>query len=405
MTKARAPQQLGGTAACRKLASLPFTAKFAVVVFLYAGPCLGMGCKPSPNASLGPTSSFALFTGIEAGGNSVTLKAVKGTEGASAQVAVALADGFAAELLRTAFSTQQYIANSQPSARAKAWATDAIPFVVGLDRPGGPAVGAALTGSWMGGAVMRPQTVWIGLPGDFVDSRAVVPLVASRIATFVAVAAETAGEFSSAPSTLANAYARAQEVVAHEWRPNPTAAGVASTKLQPTAAALFAGVRENRFVLDSGKRLRSAADLLTDPHVAATVFYRWFQDKQLMKRVASDKFYAPLKDGRVPAGFSVAAVLGPFRNLQMKVLGTWIAAARAGTPPANIADLVSAYGRQFPEERAAVLRIFLATTFGATAKAGGVSPRSQDAQVALAELAVLADDVISGKTPLVLPSD
>lgn len=367
---------------------------------------LASACKPTADEALGPPSSFALFAPAHeqaAGPNTVTLTRIKGKEAAGAQVSAALIDGFAAEMLRTVFSAQQYIANlkkpSAPAPKAVAWATDAVPFVIGLDQAAGPQTGAALAGSWIGGPVLRPQTIWIGLPGDFADTNAVAPLVAVRIAKYVGLAAASDGQFTVKEHVLATAYEQAIGVVAREWR-SPTSARVLTPKLGQAEAQLFAGIRENRFVLDANKQVRPARQLLEDPRVAATVFYRWFQDKALMKKVASDAFYAPLKNDRVPVGISMAAVLGSFRNLQMKVLGTWIGAVRAHAPPANIADLVAAYGRQFPEERASVLRLFLATTYGATAKPGGVSPKPQDAEAALAELSDLFNDVISGKTPL-----
>lgn len=367
-------------------------------------------CKPSPDAPLGPTSSFALFTVAPAQNgktSSVLLARDKGTEGVPAKINAALIDGFAAEVLRTAFTTQQFIANLNvpggPSASAMSWANDAIPFViVGDELPQGPRKGASIPGGWIGGAVERPQTVWIGLPDAYVDDKAVVPIVAARIANYIGLAVASDGVFSMQEHALATAYEQAIEVVAREWRPNPNAAGASTTKLTESAASLFAGVRENRFVLDAQKQLRPAAELLSDPRVAATVFYRWFQDKRMMKEVAPDAFYAPLKNDRVPVGISLAAVLGPFRNLQMKVLGTWISSVRAGKAPTNIGDLVIAYGKVFPKEQASLIRLFVATTYGATIKASGVSPNPKDAATSLMELNALSDAVISGKTPLLL---
>jgi hypothetical protein len=137
-----------------------------LIVLASFSTCLG--CKPSPDEALGPTSSFALFTvrpaqpGNPAG---IVLERNKGTEGLPAKVNAALIDGFAAEMLRTAFSTQQFIAKLSipvgPSAQALVWANDAIPFVIGNDLQLGPGRGAAITDGWLGGTVERPKTVWI----------------------------------------------------------------------------------------------------------------------------------------------------------------------------------------------------------------------------------------------------
>jgi len=378
-----------------------------VVAFVFATQ-LG-GCKEDPKAPLGPASSFVLFTTApQPPGQSpkVVVLRDKGIQGVPAQVNAALIDGFAAEMLRTAFTTQQYVANLKTpvgsSASAMAWANDAVPFVIGNDLPQGPRVGATISGQWIGGAVERPKMVWIGLPDAFANDKSVVPLLAARIAKYIGLAVASDGVFSVHDHVLATAYEQAIEVVAREWRGTPSAAVVSTTKLTESAAALFSGVRENRFVLAPQKQLRPAAELLSDPKVAATIFYRWFQDKRMMKEVANDAFYLPMKNEYSPTGISLAAVLGPFRNLQMKVLGTWIAAVRAGAAPTNIADLVIAYGKLFPKEQASLIRLFVATTYGATVKAGGVSTLPQDAVNSLAELSALSDSVIAGKTPLVL---
>lgn len=356
-------------------------------------------CKPAAEAPLGPSPSFMLLQAEGAADGLPLVTPVKGTDGAAANVTAALNDGFAAELLRTVYVTQQYIQNapgSQPaSARALAWAKDATPFVLNAPQPTGR--GVALRGPWLGGPLLRPQTNYIGVPLNK-EPRQLVPELARYIGSYLGSAAATAGAFDAETSPLASAYAKAMEVIAREWK--GTAGGGMRPQLSEVDGNLFAGVRENRFVLDAQGKLRPPLDLLGDEGVAATVFYRWFQDKQLMKTVADDAFYAPLKSDRIPPGVSPAVVLGTFRNLQMKVLGCWIDAVRAGHGPKNIADLVRLYGQRFPAERAAVIRLFVATTYGATVKPPGLSPKPEDATTTLAALTALSDDVISGKTPL-----
>ena len=96
---------------------------------------------------------------------------------------------------------------------------------------------------------------------------------------------------------------------------------------------------------------RPARELLADPNVTATVLYRLAQSKTVGRKIAPDAVYAPFVKDRVPEGISPAAVLGPFRNFQAKLLSAWARAVLEGKPPADIADLVDAYGRALPAER------------------------------------------------------
>ena len=125
-------------------------------------------------------------------------------------------------------------------------------------------------------------------------------------------------------------------------------------------------------------RRAPAADLLEDPGVAATVLYRLAQSKAVGRKVAPPEVYAPFVTDRVPEGVSPAAVLGPFRNFQAKLLSAWGRAVLEGRPPRDIGDLVEAYARALPAERADVIRIFVITTYGATVKPGGVRPPTAD---------------------------
>ena len=85
--------------------------------------------------------------------------------------------------------------------------------------------------------------------------------------------------------------------------------------------------------------------------MTATVLYRLAQSKTVGRKVAPDAVYAPFVKDRVPEGISPAAVLGPFRNFQAKLLSAWARAVLEGKPPADIANLVDAYGRALPAER------------------------------------------------------
>ena len=156
------------------------------------------------------------------------------------------------------------------------------------------------------------------------------------------------------------------------WRWSPANGGWA--RAPPGVAAadagtaaqreLFAAVRENRFVLGADRALRPPAELLADPGVAATVLYRMAQAKAIAG-VAPDAFYPPFVKDRVPPGISPAAVLGPFRNFQAKLLASWARAAHGDSPARHRRSGRGLRGA-FPDERAEVLRIFVVTTFGAT---------------------------------------
>ncbi|MES1207168.1 MAG: hypothetical protein ABUS79_14625, partial [Pseudomonadota bacterium] len=225
------------------------------------------------------------------------------------------------------------------------------------------------------------------------------------IAARVAGAADKPGDPPVPPAAraLIDGYALAMEVIGREWRvgggPQGTVAPSAGTGTQRER---FAGVRGNAYVLMPGDpgTLRSGAGMLTDPGVVATVLHRMVQATGVGRRVAPAEIYAPFVGQRVPPGVSPAAVLGPIRNFQVKLLCAWAGAVVAGHPPRDLVDLVTAYADTLPAERADAFRILVVTTYGATVKQGGVSPRAADAETALAELTALAAQVTAGKRSL-----
>jgi hypothetical protein len=230
--------------------------------------------------------------------------------------------------------------------------------------------------------------------------------VSGRLATYALGLALTAGTFSELkpvlPSALGDGYRMAMEVVAREWRTGKGPQGVVAFDAGTTAQReLFAGVRENRFVLASDRHsLRPPAELLADPGVAATVLYRMAQSRAIAGRVARPEIYQPFAAGRLPPGISPAAVLGVFRNFQAKLLGAWSDAVLRGHPPRDIAQLVEVYAAAFPEERSEALRLFVVTTFAATVRPGGVSTRPEDASRALAAIDAAVAEVAAGRTDL-----
>ena len=78
------------------------------------------------------------------------------------------------------------------------------------------------------------------------------------------------------------------------------------------------------------------------------------QSKAVGRKVAAPGGLRALRDRAGPPGVSPAAVLGPFRNFQAKLLSAWGRAVLEGRPPRDIAELVDAYARALPAEKAEV---------------------------------------------------
>ena len=138
--------------------------------------------------------------------------------------------------------------------------------------------------------------------------------------------------------------------------------------------------------------------MIGDPAVVATVLYR-LASSDLGRRMADPAVYRPFLDTRPPRDVHPALLLGAFRNFQAKLLSAWARASAANHPPHDIVDLVEAYADAYPAERAEATRIFLVTTYGATALAAGV--RADDAPDRVeAQLATLTADVLFGRRGL-----
>ena len=343
--------------------------------------------------------------------------------------------GFDAELLRTEYLRKQFVREARAgagggkafAAAAQVAAAEPTVFVLGGDptapRDATGGRGLATTG-FFGGATERPGVPWIAVPAAPENDTALAQTVSARLGRSIAAALASGGlppgpappvplpaaeQKSDAPSDPAEpliaGFAAAMEVIAREWRvgdgPRGTLAPDAGTAAQ---RALFADVRQNRFVLRPGDggpaQLRSGAEMLREPGVAATVLYRMAQSKGIGHRVAPAEVYAPFVSERVPAGVSPAAVLGPFRNFQAKLIAAWSRAVLRGAPPRDIADLVEAYAAELPGERAEVIRLFVVTTFAATVKPGGVAMGGRNVADPLPELTALAAEVAAGRRSL-----
>jgi hypothetical protein len=367
------------------------------------------GCRGNPNQPLGPADSYLLFAPqgpSEAGLPLVRRLEIK--DQAVQPLPPLLESSFAFEMLRTAYLAKQFVRDAKIEGRtfspaAQRLAAEPTVFVLGLEAtPYGR--GLALPKSLFSGPQPLPNLTWIGLPAEPSADKALVQTVAGRLASFVAQFVGTGGTLQGAapPAVLVDGYRIAVEVIAREWRIGNGPEGVIQTDVGTRAQReIFGKVRENHYVLaGDGTSLRPARELLDDPGVAATILYRMAQSRALAGKVAPEAFYAPFASNRFPPGVSPAAVLGTFRNFQAKLLGAWAGGVLSGRAPKDVLDLVELYGKTFPAERQDVVRICVVTTFGATAKLGGVSTKPQDGTRALAELTALTAEVAAGRRSL-----
>jgi hypothetical protein len=366
----------------------------------------GAGCRR--DAALGLPDSYLVLTPVvdaqgtatRSPGGLPVVDALALDDGRAAALHKQVAVGIVGEMLRTDYLAKQLVrdlsigGNTFPEA-ARVAAREPTVFVVGrgLEAFG---IGLAQKG-FFGGPRERADVPWIGLKEDVGEDRAMPQTVTGLVAR--RVMSRIAG--TTSPPVLVDGYVKAMEVIAREWRVGEGPQGaVAPDAGTGTQRALFAGVRENQFAVTADGAPRSAAELLADPGLAATVIYRLAQSKAVGRRVAPADVYAPFVSERVPPGVSPAAVLGPFRNFQAKLLTAWARAVLAGAPPTDVAALVEAYARAMPEERAEAFRIFVVTTYGATVKPGGVRATGANAGAALPELTALAAEVASGRLPV-----
>jgi hypothetical protein len=374
-----------------------------VVALGLAAAAVGGACRR--DTTLGLPDSYLVYTpvvddqgaGRRSPAGSPLLEPLALDDVRAAPLHQQIAVGIVGEMVRTDYLAKQLVRDLSSSSgkgfpeAARAAAREPTIFVVGRGlTPFG--AGFAEKGAF-GGSREHAGLPWIGLKEDFGEDRAMPQTVTAAVARLV-----MSRVVDGAAPVLVDGYVQAMEVIAREWRvgegPEGAIAYDAGTGTQRT---LFAGVRENKFAVGSDGAPRPAAELLADPGLAATVIYRLAQSKAVGRKVAPKDVYAPFVGERVPPGISPAAVLGPFRNFQAKLLTAWARAELAGTPPADVAALVEEYGRAMPDERAEALRILVVTTYGATVKPGGVRATGANAATALAELTALAAEVAAGR--------
>lgn len=370
-----------------------------------------LGCHRDD--ALGLPDSFLVYTPVRDAGGVVArskgglplVEPVGPDDPRAAPLWKEFAVGFAAETLRTDYLAKQLVRESDVAGRryadgARAGAREPTVFVLGAPMMG-PARGLATKGSF-GRTDEHANVVWIGLPDYPAHDRALPQTLAGLLGTTAAMRVGdlegNADPVTASADPLVRGYAQSLEVIAREWRVGEGPAG----SIPPDAGTaaqrnLFAAVRENRYAVGPDGAPRPAGELLREPGLMATVLYRLAQSKSVGRKVAPPEVYAPFVKDRVPPGVSPAAVLGPFRNFQAKLLSAWGHGVLEARPPHDVADLVEAYGRALPAERLEVTRVFVITTYGATVKAGGVRTSADRPEAALAELTALAAEVASGK--------
>ena len=371
-------------------------------------PAALVGCKRDP--ALGAPDSFVVVAPVPPR-DSVPVRSKSGfvvvskvplDDPHAASLHQQFAVGFASEVLRTDYLAKQLLREIEVGGRryadgVRAAAREPTVLVMGGTRAAGPACrGIALKGSFGG---EDEHADLLALPIDaYPDHDRALPQTLAGALGLLAASRVASASAPDVAHPLVVGYSRALEVVAREWRVGEGPAGSVPADAGTAAQRdLFAAVRENRFVLGPDGNVRPAGELLADPGVAATVLYRLAQSKSVGRKIAPDAVYAPFVKDRVPEGISPAAVLGPFRNFQAKLLSAWARAVLEGNPPHDIAELVDAYGRALPGERSEIVRIFVVTTFGGTVKAGGVRPPPGNPGAALPELTTLAAEVAAGK--------
>lgn len=298
-----------------------------------------------------------------------------------------LANGFGGELLRTYAMSKRFAAQTtgytETPTRIALGASDAAEQHV-PDR-------SVKVGWWRTTIAGDAPIIWIDDSPARHDRSTMVDLVSGlgeAIVDVVAPETETGGIGATA---LRAGYVDFLKVVAAEWRP-PRAI---DDRDDLRRLRVFADVRSNDAVLRQAAHPR---DMISDRAVVATLLYR-LASSDLAVQKADPALYRPFLEVLPPRDVHPALLLGAFRNFQAKLLAAWSQAAAAGRPPHDIIDLIEAYGDAHPAERATATRIFLVTTYGATALPQGVRADEAPERVE-SQLAMLTADVLFGRRGL-----
>lgn len=382
--------------------------------------CAMYGCHKD-DAPLGPPDSYVVYEPAGAADPAAAtlppFREVKLDDPRAVPIHRSTMGGFMGELLRTDYLAKQLVRDGWRgtpfAAAARLRAAEPTVLVLAgtrMVRPEDAKLGIGFSTAGTFGRVQpHADAMWIETGDDPVSDPAFVQTASGRVARLIAERVAGAADVpggtpgASLARRLIDGYALAMEVIGREWRvgegPQGTLPPSAGTGTQRER---FAAVRGNGFVFAGADQsaLRPGAEMLTDPGIVATVLYRMAQSPGIGRKVAPAEIYAPFVGQRVPQGVSPAAVLGPIRNFQVKLLCAWASAIVAGHPPRDLVDLITAYGERLPGERADAYRILVVTTYGATVKKGGVSPRPSDANASLAELTTLSAEAVAGRRTL-----
>jgi hypothetical protein len=311
-------------------------------------------------------------------------------DGEALYVRQLLSNGFGAELLRTYAMTKRFA--------AKTAGYHATPTTIALGpydiNPVDPAPRRRVDIGWWGTTLARDQPIiWIDDSPERDNLGTMTKLVSAFGDEIVEVIApETSTVYGDSPSSaLRWGYMAFLQVVAAEWRtPAPI-----DDRDELRRIHLFADVRANAGVRRSSG---DAGAMINDSTVVATVLYR-MACSDLGQKMDEPAFYRPFLEVQPPRDVHPALLLGAFRNFQAKLLGAWSRARASGRPPHDLIDLVEAYGDAHPAERAEATRIFLVTTYGATALPDAVRADAAPAEVET-RLAALTADVLFGRRGL-----
>src|SRR5262245_25200220 len=162
-----------------------------LVAGLGAGLATLSGCRPDATKPLGPPDSYLLFAPATGGPMSSGLpvaETIEVTDGRAQPLVKLFTDGFASEMLRTAYLAKQLVREMSVGGRrlppqGREHAHEALGILVGVDRaPYGR--GLALRG-WVGEPVARPGLVWLGFADGATQDKAFVQTVAGRLAVLI----------------------------------------------------------------------------------------------------------------------------------------------------------------------------------------------------------------------------
>lgn len=298
-----------------------------------------------------------------------------------------LASGFGAELLRTYAMTKRFAARTYGRRETPTMFALGQPIVSGDAKR----ERQVRIGWWRTTLDEGAPIIWIDDGPGRRNPGLMADLVSGLGTAIVDVADPVSDPAGPDASALNLGYVQFLEVVAAEWRP-PTDT---DDRDELRRLSSFADVRGNDAVLG---RAESARAMIADPSVVATVLYR-LASSELGRRMAEPAVYKPFLEIQPPHDVHPALLLGAFRNFQAKLISAWSRARAEGRPPRDLIDLVEAYGDAHPAERAEATRIFLVTTYGATALPDAVRADLQPEQIET-KLATLTADVLFGRRGL-----